>query len=104
MLKTREELTIELAKSTGRNEGLSSLDLKTRKEFARAFGWSKPKRQYDSGDAELYEPTWVEIFVELGKLLAARNFKSFEGRISELEVTVGGLEESIIRQEVKKPV
>ncbi len=100
MKETKEQLLIELTKIRQSNEELVASDLKRRKEFARAFGWNKPKRQYDYakrqydyGDAELYyEPTWVEIFVELGKLLSARNFMDFEGNISELECKLEDLE------------
>ena len=83
---TKENLIIELTKLRQSHEEWVSDDLKRRKEFARAFKWNKPKRQFDYGDAELYEPTWIEIFVELGKLLAAKNFMDFEGNVSELEV------------------
>ena len=83
---SKENLIIELTKIRQSHEEWVARDLKRRKEFARAFGWNKPKRQFDYGDAELYEPTWVEIFVKLGKLLAAKNFTDFEGNVSELEV------------------
>ncbi len=59
--------------------------MKRRKEFARAFGWNKQKKQYDYGEAELYEPTWIEVFVELGKLLSLRDFRDFEGNLSEIQ-------------------
>ena len=41
--------------------------------------------------------TWVEIFVELGKLLSARNFMDFDGNISEIEGKLKDLENKIIR-------
>ena len=96
---TKEDLAVELAKIRQSHEEWVAGDLKRRKEFARAFGWNKPKKQFDYGDAELYEPTWIEIFVELGKLLSARNFTDFEGNISELECKLEDLE-SKIRKEI----
>lgn len=95
MKQTKEQILIELVKLRKSHEEWVSGDTNRRKEFARAFGWNKPKRQYDYGDAELYEPTWVEIFVELWKLLSARNFLDFEGKISELEVIVQNIEKKI---------
>lgn len=93
--QTREDLIIELAKIRDSHADWVSGDLNRRKEFARAFGWNKPKKQYDYGTVELYEPTWVEIFIELGKLLSARNFTDFEGNISELECKLEDLERNI---------
>ena len=92
---TKEDLTVELAKIRQSHEEWVAGDLKRRKEFARAFGWNKPKKQFDYGDAELYEPTWIEIFVELGKLLSARNFMDFEGNISEFECKLETLSKRI---------
>jgi len=95
MKKTKENLIIELTKiGQSHEEGVTN-DLRIRKEFARAFRWNKPKRQFDYGDAELYEPTWIEIFVKLGKLLAAKNFMDFEVDISELECKIQDLENKI---------
>ena len=95
---TKEDLAIELAKIRQSHEEWVSGDLRRRKEFARAFGWNKQKKQYDYGEAELCEPTWVEIFVELGKLLSARNFMDFEGNISELECKLEDLETKIRKE------
>jgi len=96
--QTKEDLLIELTKVRQSHEDWVSGDLKRRKEFARAFGWNKPKKQYEYGEVELYEPTWVEIFVELGKLLSARNFMDYEGNISELECKLESLEQKIRKE------
>ena len=95
MKQTKEQLLVELTKVRQSHEDWVSGDLSRRKEFARAFGWNKPKRQFDYGNAELYEPSWEEIFIELGKLLSARNFMDFEGNISELECKIENLERTI---------
>lgn len=92
--QTKENLIIELAKIRQTQEGWVSGDLQRRREFARAFGWNKPKRQYDS-DVELYEPTWVEIFVKLGKLLSVKEFRDFEGNVSELGCRLEKLENKL---------
>ena len=98
MKQTKENLIIELTKIRQSHEEWTAGDLRRRKEFARAFNWNKPKRQFDYGDAELYEPTWIEIFIELGKLLAAKNFTDFEGNVSELECKLEDLENKIRKE------
>ncbi len=97
-VQTKEELLIELTHNHHLNDDWKFGDLQRRKEFARAFGWNKPRKQYDYGEFELYEPTWIEIFVELGKLLSARNFMDFEGNISELECKIEDLENKIRKE------
>jgi len=94
MKQTKEQLLVELTRVRQSHEDWVTSDLSRRKEFARAFGWSKPKKQYDY-TTEPYEPTWVEIFIEIGKLLSARNFMNFEGNLSELEVKLENLERNI---------
>lgn len=91
----KEDLLIEMEILKKKHELCSDRDLERRKEFARAFGWNKKRGQYDYGDVELYEPTWVEVFVELGKLLNAKNFNDFSGNVSELEVMVDNLQKEI---------
>lgn len=83
--QTKESLLVANTKLDQANEYLTAEDIRLRKEFARAFGWNKAKKLYDYGESELYQPTWIEIFVELGKLLNARNFTDFEGNVSEIE-------------------
>ena len=97
--KTKEQLLIELTQIRQSHGEWVDGDLRRRKEFAKAFGWRKTKRQFDYGDAELCEPTWAEIFVELGKLLSTRNFMDFQGNISNLECRLDELDQRI-RKEV----
>jgi len=81
MRKTREELEREIVRL-----GQHALDDKAlRQEFAKAFGWTKPV-PYTTGERVPLEPSWQQVFVELGKVLAARNFMDLEGNVSELEV------------------
>lgn len=44
-----------------------------RKEFAKAFGWYELKQSYGyslNSEKEYKIPTWPEIFIKLGKILA----------------------------------
>ena len=52
-------------------EPTTEKDLLIRKEFAKAFNWyvQESAYGYSSRESRVKEPTWVEIFVELGKLL-----------------------------------
>ena len=98
----KEEIIEQLANLKHDNENFLLKDQLCRKEFAKAFDWYKEKRQFDYyGDRELRLPTWEEVFVKLGKILAARNFMDFEGNISELECKLEDLERKI-RDEIKK--
>lgn len=78
------------------NEVLDRRDEDARKEFAKAFGWVKGSSPYRlMGEPGKENPTWAEIYVELGKILAARNFMDFEGNLSELEYKLEDLEKKI---------
>lgn len=96
--QTREQLLIEAAKLRDSHAGWVSGDERRRKEFAKAFNWRKPKEMYSPGENEPSVPTWEQIFVEVGKLLAARNFYDFEGNISELECKFEDLEKKIRKE------
>lgn len=72
---TREELVVALAKLRDSHAEWVAGDERRRKEFAQAFSWFKKRGQYDYSD-ELKTPTWPEIYVQLGRLLAGQ--KSLE--------------------------
>src|SRR3990167_2039173 len=95
---TKEHLQIELAKIRHSHEGWVSADDRRRKEFAKAFSWRKPQEMYSPRDNEPATPTWEQIFVEIGKLLAARTFYDLEGNVSELEYAIKNLEEKIKKE------
>ena len=98
MKQTKEQLVIELAKIRQSHEEWVSGDLQRRKEFARAFNWRKEKKQYgySNDQMELYEPTWMEIFVKLGKLLSIKDFSNFQDTIFQLERTVEELQKELL--------
>lgn len=66
--KTREELVLELGNLQEESRTLKTMDENRRKDFARAFGWTKS--DFYGKDREASTPTWSEIFVQVGKLLA----------------------------------
>ena len=88
---TKEELIEKNAELKHDNERLTLQDQLIRREFAKAFSWYKPKRQYDT-EQELSLPSWEQIFVHVGTLLAARTFLDYDGNVSELETAVMRIE------------
>ena len=94
--QTREELVVELEKIRDSHASWVAGDEKRRKEFAKAFSWYI-QRPY-GGEKEVSLPTWEQIFVNLGTLLAARNFMDYEGNISELECKLEDLEKKIRKE------
>ena len=94
---TKEELIAENATLRKQNEHYITQDKAIRDEFAKAFNWYKPHGGYR--DERLpATPTWEKVFVQLGSLLAARNFMDFEGNISELECAVDAIRVSLKEQ------
>ena len=97
---TKEKLQIEFTKIRQSHEYWVSEDERKRKEFAKAFFWHRQPRPYSGGYNESPEPispSLEQIWVNLGTLLAARNFMDFEGNLSELEVKLEDLEKRLLK-------
>jgi hypothetical protein len=75
------ELNAKLSKKA---EDLAAQDTIIRTEFARAFAWYE-KTLYHTDTPKPRLPSWQEVFIEVGKLMAARTFYDFDGNIAELE-------------------
>ncbi len=95
MKQTNEQLLIELTKIKESHAGWVEGDERRRKEFAKAFNWYKQRNQYDYGEMEVRISSWEQIFIEIGKLLSAKNFMDYEGNISELDCRLEELERKI---------
>lgn len=106
--KTKEELVKENSALTAEIQSLNKLvdfikeenkkkSEEIRKEFAKAFGWYEETQEfgYPSKTRTLRTPTWIEIFVELGKLLNVGTVRDFEGNLSEMEVSVENLAKAV---------
>jgi len=96
---TKENLVEKIAVLRDENERLILQDQIKRKEFAKAFSWYIEKQSYgySSKEKELEIPSWEQIFIKVGKLLAVRNFYDFEGNVSELEVKLEELEKRLLK-------
>ena len=97
--KTKEELIAEIAKLETQLKDRVEYGERVRREFAKAFNWGERKGglyDYDK-KFEWTTPSWEQIFVEVGKLLACRNFYDLEGNVSELECKLEDLEKRLIK-------
>jgi hypothetical protein len=78
-------------------EALRNEDERLRVQFAKAF--SRFKRRNTAwpvdDNSEPEDITWEDVFVEIGRLLAARNFTDLEGNISEIETKIEDLERKL---------
>ena len=100
MQQTKEQLIAEVAKLRQSHEEWVAGDERKRKEFAKAFCWHKQPKPYSGAYNEPPEPilpSWEQIWVNLGTLLAARNFYDFEGNLSELEMKLEDLEKRLLK-------
>src|SRR3990167_8373513 len=96
---TKENLVEQVAILKYENERFILQDQSIRKEFALVFKWFKEKESYgySSKGTELDISSWERIFVEVGKLLAAKNFYNFKGNVSEIEVKIEDLEKRLLK-------
>ena|SRR3990167_5897699 len=95
--QTRDQLLIELTRIRQSHEGLVDGDERRRKEFARAFSWRKPQEMYSPRENEPFIPSWEQIFVEIGKLLALRDFRNLGEDVSKLEFKLRDLEKRLLK-------
>lgn len=84
MRQTKEQLIEEIIKLRESHSGWVSGDEKRRQEFAKAFHWYKQNNPYYQSDRELRTPSWTEIFVEIGRILATNNSKNFEKKVIKI--------------------
>ena len=91
---TKEELIIENTKLEQELKTAQEGELGLRKEFAKAFNWYKRKEQYET-EAELEEPSWSEIFVEIGKLLSIQKYKDMKDKVEAMDKNISVLFEDI---------
>jgi len=99
MNQTKEQLLIEITKLRQSHADWVSGDEKRRKEFAKAFNWYKEKDygygNMSAGNTELRVPSWEEVFVQVGKLLAAKTFYDLDGNVSECEWAIEDIKKEL---------
>ncbi len=100
---TREQLVIEVSKLKDLVTRWEQIDDRRRKEFAKSFNWYEQKTQYSyKEEREAIVPSWEQIFVEVGKLKAARTFLDFDGNMSEMERAIEDLKRKMSKNEPKQ--
>lgn len=84
-------------------EQLQNEEKRLRLQFAKVFSWYQEKQEYgfSRGEKELYNPSWEEIFVEVGKLLQNKKTKNIDDEITELRCNIGDLKEFLKFEENK---
>ena len=96
--KTKEQLIEELANLKHDYEILLTNDQIRRKEFAKAFTWYKAQHPYSCrNESEPQIPSWEQVFVNIGFLTAQRDFRNYEGNVSELECKLEDLEKRLLK-------
>lgn len=95
MKQKKEDLLIELAKISQSHEELVSGDERKRKEFAKAFDWKKFSNYSYSTSTDYVIPSWEEIFVEVGKLLARKDVYDYENRFRGIESIVQRIQDEM---------
>jgi len=78
-MKTKDELIAQIAILEGQKSFLKENDETLREEFSKALNAPKKYKQYSEDKMRVY--TWHEIFRELGKLIAKRDYVEFQDHI-----------------------
>ena len=88
--KTKEELIIKVAQLEQKINYSASEDLELRQEFAKAFNWGESKQDYgySSKKWEVANPSWEQIFIEVGKLLAKKDFRNLENDVQAINQNI----------------
>jgi hypothetical protein len=93
---TKEELIIANADLKHQCEKYLTEDQLRRREFAKAFAWYKAQQPYSyRNEGEPQIPTWEQIFVNVGYLTAGRDFRDYEGTISELGCAIEDIKKKL---------
>lgn len=88
--KTKEELLVENTQIQQEIKRLWENNEIRRREFAKAFNWGNKSKSgyfesYSGNTNDRSNPSWEEIFVEVGKLLEIKNQIMLEENIKRLE-------------------
>ncbi|MFA6314949.1 MAG: hypothetical protein WC648_01085 [Candidatus Paceibacterota bacterium] len=92
----KEELLKKIGGLELQVKTLEEFQIEQLKELAKAFNWKKPTRSYgsyDEGEAKL--PTWGEVFVEIGRLLAKQKYIENMERIDGFDFRLGDIEANV---------
>lgn len=94
---TKEELIKKVAVLESENKALNDFQTKQLKEMAKAFGWRKSGGIYTNSynEIEPLTPTWGEVFIQIGKLLASQKAIDSMEYINAVDYRLGDVEAKI---------
>lgn len=92
---TKEELIAKVATLEVSVKSYQDSDEVRRTQFARAFEWFKDGKMYDWQERSVEIPSWAQIFVNTGHLLAQRDFKNNQDIIREMRIEIEELKRSL---------
>ena len=100
MNTTKEQIEKENIILKEDNRKLGEQDKLLRADFAKILNWYDiyEDKWTHKQDRALRNPSWAEIFAELGRLQSARTFYDLEGNVSELECKLEELENKIKKE------
>lgn len=110
VLQAKENLAVEIATLQLTIHNKEVQDEALRREFVKAFGWGHSgimgvagsRNSFYNSDRSEKLPTWTEIFVEIVKLKATKEFRDFQSRVDGLEQVVRDAERARYEGETVK--
>ena len=96
---TKEELLQLNAKLQKKIEDELASDEIKRRNISQFLGSYKTERYYNNL-REVKVLSWAEIYFEIGKQMARKDFIDFEGNVSELECKLEDLENKIKKESI----
>lgn len=97
-IKTKEELIKENVELSVKVAYLKENEDKIKEEFAKAFNWTESEPDFYGRRFKLKTPSWNEIFIQIGRLLAKNDFIEDHLRINN----IGREIDNYIAPELKK--
>jgi len=92
--QTRDELVSELAKANQSIELSDQQEESHRKFLSSALGAPRTRKMYSDESVQTVY-SWAEIYVELGKLIAKRDYVTFNDEIKRLQEDTCNMRDSI---------
>lgn len=104
MQKTKEQLNKEIVILETENKSLKDDRDFYKMEFAKVFGWYKPKSNRGFGGFEELSddpiiPTWARIFTKVGELLYIAREKKFVDMNFDIDRRLKNVEELVLPEE-----
>jgi hypothetical protein len=88
---TKEELIRENTQLISSVNLSRAKSTKIRNELAKAFGWNEDNLYRKS----IEEPSWEEIFIEIGRLLESRNQQNNQKELEALRTEIDNLKNTV---------